>query len=87
MILLVLDGGIVMFLFLYISSLLYLTLHLECFEVEQICFSFLMVHVYFGTACPNLLNTVNLFLKLKRKWKILETLTVDVFYIDEQYKK
>ena len=33
-----------MFLFLYSSLLLYLTLHPECFEVEQICFSCLMVY-------------------------------------------
>ena len=33
-----------MVLFLYSSSLLYLTIHLECFEVEQICFSFPVVY-------------------------------------------
>ena len=38
------DDGVVMFSFLYSSSLLYLTLHLECFEVKQICFSFLVVY-------------------------------------------
>ena len=38
------DDGVVMFSFLYISSLLYLTLRLECFQVKQICFSFLMVY-------------------------------------------
>ena len=38
------DSGVVMFLFLYSSLLLYLTLHPECFEVEQICFSCLMVY-------------------------------------------
>ena len=41
---LVFDGGVVMFLFLFSSSLLDLTLHPECFEVEQICFSCLMVY-------------------------------------------
>ena len=38
------EDSVVMILFLYSSSLLYLTLRLECFEVEQICFSFLMVY-------------------------------------------
>ena len=38
------DDGVVMFSFLYSSSLLYLTLRLECFQVKQICFSFLMVY-------------------------------------------
>ena len=33
-----------MFLFLFSSSLLDLTLHPECFEVQQICFSCLMVY-------------------------------------------
>ena len=41
---LVFDDGVAMFLFLYSFSLLYLTLHLECFEVNQICFSFVMVY-------------------------------------------
>ena len=33
-----------MFFFLYISGLLYLTLHPECFKSEEICFSCLMVY-------------------------------------------
>ena len=33
-----------MILFLYSSLLLYLILHPECFKVEQICFSYLMVY-------------------------------------------
>ena len=38
------DDGVVMPIFLCSFPLLYLTLHLEFFEVEQICLSFLMVH-------------------------------------------
>ena len=38
------GAGAAMFLFLYSSSLLYLALYPECFEVEQICLSFLMVY-------------------------------------------
>ena len=34
----------VLYFILYILSLIYLTLHLECFVVEQICFSFLKIH-------------------------------------------
>ena len=41
---LVLDGGVVMFLFLCSSGLLHLILHSECFEMGQICFSCLMVY-------------------------------------------
>ena len=41
---LMLDGGVVMILFLYSFSLLYLILHPKCFEVEQICFSRLMLY-------------------------------------------
>ena len=37
-------GSVVMFLLLYSCLLLYLTLHPEYFEVEQICFSCLMVY-------------------------------------------
>ena len=37
---------VVIFLFLYSSSLLYLTRHPECFEVEQICFSCLTVYFH-----------------------------------------
>ena len=41
------DGSIVMLLFRYSSSRLYLTLHSECFKIKQICFSCLTV--YFDT--------------------------------------
>ena len=41
---LVFDDSVVMLLDLYSFSLLYLTLHLEWFEKEQFCFSFLMIH-------------------------------------------
>ena len=41
----VFEDGVTMFLFLYSSLLLYLTLNFECFDMEQICFSFLMVYL------------------------------------------
>ena len=45
------DDGVLMLVFLYSFSLLYLKLYLECFELEQICFSFLMLHFVKECVC------------------------------------